>query len=292
MSKVVKTITILILVLLLSGEDSCWKNRGGQKALAPSPRIVSLAPNLTEIVFSLGMGGHLVGVTDHCNYPAEAKTKPRLGGLKNINLEAVLVQEPDLALATKDGNEPGFLDQLAELGVKVKTYQPGNLDQVLETISAVGNDLGAEDRARQIVRELRQKESEVETRLSGAEPVPVFLFFQRSPLISAGPGAFADDLIRKAGGINLAGDAKISYPHYSLEMVIEKAPKVIIDVSMGEVGNAQQEADRYWSQWPDLPAVRDRRVYVLDQDLITRPGPRLFQGLSDLAKILHPERFQ
>jgi len=287
-----KIIAILILLLLLSGLESCRKDHQAQKANVPSPRIVSLAPNLTEIVFALGMGDHLVGVTDHCNYPPEAKTRPRLGGLKNISLESVVAQEPDVVLATEDGNEPGFLDQLTELGLKVKTYQPGNLDQVLETIIAVGEELGKKEQAEILARELKEKQADAQAGLAGAEPVPIFLFFQREPLISAGPGTFANDLIQKAGGINLAGDARIPYPHYSLEKVIEKAPKVIIDVSMGEVGNAQEEANQYWSKWPDLPAVRDQRIYVLDQDLITRPGPRLFQGLLELAKILHPERFQ
>ncbi len=282
---------MLALAMLAMAPTSCRKSAHPEGATAPGPRIISLAPNLTEIVFALGMGDHLVGVTDHCNYPPEVKTKPRLGGLKTISAEAVLAQDPDLVLATLDGNEPALLDQLAGLGLKVKSYQPRNMDQVLDTILAVGRELGKEDHAEQLVAELKAKKEFVDKSVAGVKPVPAFLFFQREPLIAAGPGTFGDDLLKRAGGVNLAADAQIPYPHYSLEVVIEKAPAVIVDVSMGEVERAQQEATDYWSRWPDLPAVKSKRVFALNTDLITRPGPRIFQGLLDLAKILHPERF-
>jgi iron complex transport system substrate-binding protein len=286
-----KTILLWSVVLAAVAVASCRQVKSGQKEQTPHPRIVSLAPNLTEIVFSLGMGDHLVGVTDHCNYPAQVKSKPRLGGLKTISLEAVIAANPDIVLATKDGNEQSLIDEMTRLHLKVLAYQPYDLDQVLETILSVGKELGVEDRGKKIVKELREKEKFVDQSVMNAKPVPAILAYQRQPLILSGPGTFADDLIKKAGGANLAGDAGTQYPRYSMEMIIEKSPQAIVDVSMGNESSAEKQAKDFWSQWPDLPAVKNNRVAVMDPDLITRPGPRLFDGLVELAQILHPECF-
>jgi len=282
--------SLLLLLGVVAGSFSCPESRG--KKDLDRPTVVSLAPNLTEIVFLLGMGDHLAGVSDHCNYPPAAKSKPRLGGLKNISLEAVISRDPDYIFATRDGNDQVFLDELKQLNYKVYTFEPITMDQVLETVLSVGQILGVESRAELANRELKAKEQLVAGRVAGVKPVPVILAYQRQPLILAGPGTFADDLIKKAGGINLAADSPVPYPRYSLEMVIVKSPQAIIDVTMGELGAADEEARDFWSQWPDLPAVRNGKVAVLDPDLISRPGPRLFDGLIQLAKILHPEKFE
>ena len=281
----------MFLALLAAMLPSCREGRSvGKETL--SPRIVSLAPSLTELVFILDMGDHLVGVTDHCNYPPEAKTKPRLGGLKTISLEAVISRNPDIILGTEDGNEQSLLDQLRNLHLRLYTFQPRTLEEVLDTIRSVSKVLGKEGRGQELVKELKAKQALVEKAVAGAKPVPAILVFQHEPLILAGPGTFANDLIQKAGGVNLAADARIPYPRYSLEMLIEKSPEVIIDVSMSEMEGAEKLASQYWSQWPDLPAVKNQKVAVLDSDLVTRPGPRLFLSLVQLAKILHPESFE
>lgn len=288
-----KIYMFLTLLAAAAISPSCRPLKSGEKETeTPAPRIVSLAPNLTEIVFSLGMGGHLVGVTDHCNYPPAAKTKPRLGGLKTISLEAVLSKNPDIVLATKDGNELALIEEMDRLHLKVLTYQPYNLAGVLETILSISRELGVEDRGRELVKELQAKEGFVKKSLAGAKPVSAVLAYQSQPLILSGPGTFADDMIANAGGINLARDAGVQYPRYSMESLVEKSPQVIIDVSMGNFSGADSQAKEFWSQWPDISAVKNKRVAVMDPDLITRPGPRLFEGLIDLAKILHPESFE
>jgi len=286
-----KICALVILFATIMIIPSCRQVKSGQKDQTPRPRIVSLAPNLTEIVFSLGMGDHLVGVTDHCNYPEQANTKPKLGGLKTISLEAVIATNPDIVLATKDGNEQSLIEEMTRLHLQVLTYQPYDLDQVLETILSIGKELGVENRGEEIVKELKAKEAFVDKSVEGAKPVSAILVYQRQPLILSGPGTFADDLIKKAGGTNLARDAGTQYPRYSMEIIIEKSPLVIIDVSMGTESSAQKQARDFWSQWPDLPAFKNNRVAVMNPDLITRPGPRLFEGLVELAKILHPESF-
>ena len=292
MVKGIKVILAMSLVIALFNWFGCKEGKTKANEEVAYPRIVSLAPSITEIIFALGMGEHLVGVTDHCNYPALAKTKPKLGGLKTIGLEAVVSKKPDFIFATRDGNEPNLIENLSGLGLKVYSFEPRDLEGVLDTIISIGDLLGAEKRAKSLVNELRDKQKEVEQRLKGADLVSVLLVYQRSPLIVAGSGTFADDLIKRAKGENLAEEAEIPYPIYSLEQIIKKAPEVIIDVSMGTSESAQKEVIEFWSSWKELPAVQNQRIYTLNPDLITRPGPRLFEGLQELAKRIHPERFE
>ena len=294
MGKMVKGLKVIAIswVISLVIWSGCKEGKTQANDEVAYPRIVSLAPSITEIIFALGIGEHLVGVTDHCNYPALARSKPKLGGLKTIGLEAVVSKKPDFIFATRDGNEPNLLERLSQLGFKVFSFEPRNLEQVLDTIISIGDLLGAEEQAKLLVSELRAKQNEVEQRLETAEVVSVILIYQRSPLIVAGSGTFADDLIKRAKGENLAGKAEIPYPAYSLEEIIKKAPAVIVDVSMGKSQNAQKEVIEFWSSWKELPAVKNQRIYALNPDLITRPGPRLFDGLLELAQKIHPENFK
>lgn len=290
---VVRKFFMCAIFLALAGNSlSCRKGLSQDKDLASSPRIVSLAPNLTEIVFALSMGDHLAGVTDFCDYPPEARTKPRLGGLKNISLEAVLAKNPDIIFATKDGNDLTLIAELQRFGLKVEAYQPRTIDEVLDTILGIGKELGRQNQAEQLVAHLRDQGRFVVNSVAGAKPVSVLLAYQREPLILAGPGTFADDLIKKAGGINIAADAKIPYPIYSMEIVIAKRPEFILDVSMSEPDSVDKAREQFWSRWPDIPAVKNGKVAVMNPDLINRPGPRLFTGLIQMAEILHPERFK
>ncbi len=271
---------------------SCSSPQSTRPESVPSPRIVSLAPSLTEIVYALGKQEHLVGVTQHCNYPPSVKTKPKVGGLKNINLELVLSLKPDLVLCTEDGNDLTQLKKLKELGLSLHCFQPANLQEVLESILQIGDLLSAQEQAEKLVKELKDREKKIEQKLKNTQAVKVLVVFQHSPLICAGPGTFASDLVKKAGGINLADDAPLPYPVYNQELVIKKSPEVIIDTAMSSDTQSRSRALKFWSRWEELPAVKNQRIYLLNPDLLTRPGPRLFLGLEQLAQLLHPEVFK
>ena len=271
---------------------ACSSSQSAPIKPVPYPRVVSLAPSLTEIVYALEKQEHLVGVTQHCNYPPSAKAKPKVGGLKNINLEVVLSLKPDLVLCTEDGNDLTQLKKLKELGLELDCFQPANLEEVLETILQIGELLSCPEKAKEIIQQLKAKQEEVEKRIKKTKPVPVLVVFQHSPLISAGPDTFANDLVKKAGGINLADDAPLPYPVYNQELVIKKSPQVIIDTAMSSDAQSRSQILKFWSHWKELPAVKNQRIYLLNPDLLTRPGPRLFAGLEQLAHLLHPEVFE
>ena len=237
-------LSLLSLLLLCAGLALGRRSSQGQapgRVEAPD-RIVSLAPSITEILFALGLEGKIVGVTEFCDYPPAAKALPKVGGFRGLNLEALLAQKPDLVLATRDGNPARDLGRISELGVRVETFQPATLEQVLEEFAAIGQETGRQPAAQELVAACRQKLDLVRSRTQGLQPVKVLFAYGRDPLVLAGQGTFADDLIRNAGGINLAGDSTIPYPRFSLEEVIARAPEVIVESAMGSEAEAAERA--------------------------------------------------
>jgi len=292
MRKLPLPLSLFLLLLLSAGLALGSPPPQGQapgRSAPPASRIVSLAPSITEILFALGLKDKIVGDTDYCDYPPEAKNLPKVGGFRGVNLEALLNLKPDLVLATRDGNPARDLKRIADFGIPVQTYQPSTLAGVIEEILAIGEATGAETAAQALVQDCRNKFESVHSRVQNLAPVKVLLVYGEDPLVLAGKGTFADDLIRTAGGINIAGDSDIPYPRFSLEEVIARAPEVIIEAAMGAEAESLARAKSAWSRWPSLPAVRQQRIAAISADLVARPGPRLFDGLVQIARILHPQ---
>jgi iron complex transport system substrate-binding protein len=227
----------------------------------PPKRIISLAPNITEILFALGLDEEIVGVSLHCNFPEKAKSRPRVGSYINLDYERILSLKPDLVVATGAGNTKEMVERLGRLGFPAYVLFPKQYDDILRSI----RDLG--------------------------RAILVFLQIGEAPIVTVGRGSFADDLIRIAGGENVAGAEKNTYPRYSMEEILRRSPEVILISSMNPQGD-YEKVRRDWARWPMLPAVRDRRVHVIDSDLLDRPAPRIVDGLEELARLLHPERFK
>jgi iron complex transport system substrate-binding protein len=269
---------------------------GGDRGPAAGPlqspsRIVSLAPSVTETLFALGLAREVVGVTDYCDFPAAARKLPRVGGFKGKSLETIVSLSPDLVVGTRDGNEPGLLRALTRLKVRVLTVQPSTLEGVIESVRTIGAATGREAEAEALAARLQSRLDAVHARVRNARPVPVLFVYGRDPLVLAGPGTFADDMVRWAGGENVAGDAAVPYPRFSMETVLARSPEVIIEGAMGSEGAKAAAARVFWSRWESLPAVRDGRIEIINESLIARPGPRIFDGLELLALALHPELF-
>jgi len=256
-------------------------------------RIVSLAPSITEVLFALGLDEEIAGVTDFCDFPEQALAKPRVGGFKGKSLEAIVGLDPDLVIGTKDGNEAYLFPVLDRMGIQTLAVQPSSLTGVIESVRKIGRATGRKDRADRLARELHLRMMEVHAAVKQRPRVRVMVVYGRAPLVLAGPGTFADDMIFWAGGENVAADAINPYPRFSMESVLARKPEVIIEGAMGSerAESLSREAVEFWSRWESLPAVRDNRVAVIDQDLIARPGPRIVQGLEALAKALHPQAF-
>jgi iron complex transport system substrate-binding protein len=250
-------------------------------------RIVSLAPNITEALFALGLEGEIVGVTIFCNYPVQALQKPKVGGLINPSLEMIVSLEPDLIIATADGNRKENVEQLEKIGLPVYVVNPVNIDEILTMVMDIGTITGKEKKAGKLVRNLRKRIGNVIHHAKGLTRPKVFLQFGINSMITAGRNTFLNELITTAGGHNIAGDSEIRYPRFNIEAIIAGKPDVIITSSMNG-GESSAPAIHRWKRWHDIPAVQNGRIHIMDSDIINRPSPRIVDGLEELFSIIHP----
>ena len=257
-------------------------------------RIVSLAPSNTEILFALGLGDKVVGVTDYCNYPDEAKKKPSIGGFSTVNIEAVVALEPDLLLATERHSKT-VIPALENLGYTIVALSPKTLDGVIESIALVGEITGAQKEASQLTGTLQKRIDNVKSITTDIEqdkkPRVLYLTWH-DPLMTAGTGTLANDVITTAGGINIAGDISGDNT-ISLETVIDRNPQTII-ASVG-MGTGEDLPWQYVQTEPRLKitdALKNEQLYKIDGDLIHRAGPRIVDALEIMAQFFHPELFE
>jgi iron complex transport system substrate-binding protein len=287
-------ITIAMMLGLVSAADckTFTDALGREVSLKGDPlRIIPLAPNLTEILFFLGLGDRVVGVTTHCTYPPEAALLPKVGSYININVEKILSLSPDLVFATFDGNARGTVELLEQAGVKVFVVNPRTARQVIETTFTMGVVCGIQDKASDLRQSLTKRvDRVVEKTRDRLEPL-VFLQINVQPIITVNRHTFHHDLIRLAGGRNMAAEESITYPRYSLEEVIRRNPEVILISSM-ERGGRFERARQDWLEFKSIPAVQHERVHLIDSDFIDRPAPRFIQGLETMVRFIHPEVFK
>ena len=251
----------------------------------PAERIVSLAPANTEIAFAVGAGDKVVAGTSYDDYPEEAKALPKIGDFANPNLEKIASFSPDLVLAAA-GLQDKVLAQLQELGVQVYVVDPKTYDGTVATIANVGKLAGTEDGAAAVTAEMTAAKEEVQALVGDLPPATTFLEIYSEPLMTAGSGTFIDDMIALAGGENIGATAGEGFPNFSTEVLVETDPAVYIadSGSMSDPGDITKRAG-----FAELTAVKDGKVYVIDDNIIARPGPRLAEGLRALAGYIHPE---
>jgi iron complex transport system substrate-binding protein len=253
-------------------------------------RIISLAPSNTEILFALGLGDRVVGVDAFSNYPPAAASKPRISNYSSTDLEQVLAATPDLILAAGI-TKKDVITAFESRGLATLVLAPADLPGVLENISLVGQvaDINAE--TARLRGDLEGRIAAVEARLRGTTTKPrAFLELDPTQFFSAGPKSFIDDLITRAGGSNIAGDAGTPFPKLSPEEIIAKDPQVILlaDGSQGVTPDSVKARPG----WAGISAVRTGRIVVLDEDVYLRPGPRSVDALEGLVRFLHPELFR
>jgi iron complex transport system substrate-binding protein len=262
-------------------------------------RIVSLAPSSTEILFAIGAGDNVVGITDYCDYPynftawIEAENITSIGDYYGPSVEPIVALEPDLVLATSGSMEAA--DTLRNLGYTVLVVEGQAINDILQDILLVGRATYKNAESIALVTEMRDRMDAVATQLMGATTTPkVYHEVWGDPLMSVGPGTFIDELITLAGGTNIFNDATTSWPTISSEAVIEKNPDVMFfpDMYMG-VGNFYETIEAVASRpgWDTITAVQNNALYEINADIISRNGPRLVDALEILAQMVHPEIF-
>ncbi len=252
---------------------------------APAQRVVSLAPSITETLFAIGAGEQVVGVTDYCNYPPEARHKQRVGGIINPSIETIVSLKPDLILLSMEGNVRTDFEKLTALGVSVFVTNPRTLEGIYSSILRVGQLVGRADSAGRLVHFLRVRADVIRQKAQHATRRSVLLFVSLQPIIVAGTGTFLAELISQAGGENAAAGASSHYPSYSREAVLKDDPDVLIFLS--SIGGSNDELARLYPEWSKLKAFRRGAVYHVNADVVSRPGPRAVDALDTLFTILH-----
>ncbi len=273
----------------------CWLGGCGEQnePVAASEedkmRIVSMAPNLTEILFALGLDEEIVGVTRHCNYPPEALTRRQVGTFWQPDVEAVLVIRPSLLVTLDLPQQRPLIERLERLGSTVLTVTDfESFDQLYEGIAAVGQAVGRTAQGETMVNRQQAVQDAMRSRYAVRTPPRVLWVIQRHPLRVAGRATYINEMIEAVGGINAIGPTVNVYPPISAEDVIAAWPDVIIEPANMPDQQAVQagSAAAFYAAFRRVPAVQNDRIFVLDGDLVSRIGPRLDEALETIARCL------
>jgi iron complex transport system substrate-binding protein len=268
---------------------SCTLTTLAQAAAAPHPqRVVSLAPSVTETIFALGFGNRLVGVTTYCDYPAEALKLPKIGGFMSPSLEVIVSKRPDLVIGVNSATDPVKAREMERLGLKVNLISLASVSDILSSIKNIARLLGSPQAGEKLVDKITGQFDAVTKRIATAPRRSTLLLVGLRPLVAVGGKNFIDELITLAGGENIAANAAQPWLNLPDEYVVAKAPQVIIEAGMG---SDQSGSAKHWADLKSIPAVKEGRVYFYPSDKILRPGPRIGEGLEEIARLLHPECF-
>lgn len=252
-------------------------------------RVISLAPNLTEIVFALGAGDSMVGNTTYCDYPVQAKSVEKVGDTLHPNLERIIALRPQVVLVSTASQLEGFTEQLKAHKIAVFVTDPHDLEGVFRSITEIGEILHKRDRAKELVESLRKRSAAVETAVEALPRVRIFYQLSSEPLYTAGKDSFVTDLIKRAGAESVTANVPGAWPKYSAETALAAKPEAIILPTGGSMGEGNSTiADSLRKS----PAAQQGRIYKINDDHLVRPGPRAVDGLEEMAKALHPEAFK
>ncbi|SNS94656.1 iron complex transport system substrate-binding protein [Granulicella rosea] len=281
-----KLLILLALSAIPAHASRIVTDETGRKVTLPDHphRIVSLVPNITDDVFSLGAGDDVVAVSDYVQYPAEAKKKPSVGSIMKPSIETILSLHPDLVLGMPKANDQATLDKLAALGIPVFLAEPHGLKGILHTIALLGDALNRQPQATALVAQLQRRIDAVRASVQGKPVVSILMPVWYDPIHTIGKGAFITDIVDAAGGHSITDDIAQEWPIVSMETVISRAPQALLLVKDGKI---TLDLLRTRPGWSTLPAVKANRAYYVDRR-IDFPSPVAIDALEDLAKQFHP----
>jgi iron complex transport system substrate-binding protein len=291
----IRAVALLALLALASPAQALVLRDmlGREMTLAvPPARIVSLVPSVTESAFALGGEDRLVGVSDFCDWPPAARRKPRVGGMVNPSLEAIVALKPDLVVGTDEGNREETFLQLRRLGIPVYVVHAHRVAEMYDLIERVGELTGRQAAVAPLVDGVRRRIDAVRAAVK-ARPIPRVLYvLWPDPLLVPGRDSHLTELIELAGGRSITAEERVQYVRFSIEAAVARAPEVIVlaDHSSG-ASTAGRAAPERWQALTSVPAIRAGRLYSVDLSILHRYGPRVPEGLEILARLIHPEAF-
>ena len=284
---------MVLCAITLEGQEKIIKDDLGfhYDMSAPPQRIISLAPNITEILFALGLGEKIVGVTRYCDFPEDAIKKEKIGGLVDPNPEKIIALNPDLIMGFR-GNPLRILERLRNLSLPLFVLDTKTtIESLFPLIKKIGQVTHSEKRAELFAQSLRVRYENILTSLQNVRHEPkVFLSLHGTGLWTCGSESFLNDLVHKARGVNITGNIPRKWLNYNREQLIHEKPEVIIILSKSKKDFLKS---RHWirneAHLEGIKAVTEDKILFLDENLATRLGPRLIQALEELSRLLHPE---
>jgi len=247
-------------------------------------RAISLAPNITEIVFAVGAGDKLVGVTTFCNYPEEATKIQKVGDTLKPNIENIIALKPQVVFVSTASQLEAFTETLEKQGIAVFVTNPSSFEDIYKSIETIGGIFGADKKSKEVVEDMQKRIAEVEEKARNEDRVRTFVQIDKS-LYTIGKESFLTDLILKAGGDSVTKDVETAFPKISKEKALAMNPEAII-LSESPDNNEPNEVFR------NSDAVKKGKVFKINADILSRPGPRLVDALEQISKDLHPEKFK
>jgi len=286
---------LLLIILCLTGGGlaifGVLQNQGRDTASPPNTpgRIVSLAPNLTEILFALGLGERIVAVSNNSDYPPEAANKNKVGTFWQPNTEAVIASRPDLVVTLQIEQQKRVADSLNRLDYRVLTLKIEKIEELFPAIQKIGIATGCKQRADELIENISSQLNYLKSKYSSNNKPKVLWVIQTEPLRVAGRNTFINELIELLSGENAIGPTIQHYPQIGTEELLACDVEVIIQSAMGntDISRQQQQAEVFWSKWASLPAVKNNKIYVVNSDTVLRLGPRLPQGVEMVGCCLH-----
>jgi len=250
---------------------------------APAQRIISLAPNITELLFAVGAGGQVVAVDRFSDYPHEAKALPKIGDAFQLDRETILALKPDLVVAWGSGGSYETITQLKTLGLNVYISESHGLDDIAIEMKRLAELSGTESVASKVIKAYQDQLERLQQRYADKSPVRVFYETWDQPLMTIGGSHVITDMMRLCGGDNVFSNIDVLAPQVSVEAVLSAMPEVIIY-------GVERDQKHRWGAWPLIPAVKNNHLYRIDADLMVRHTPRILQGLEQLCVRLETAR--
>jgi iron complex transport system substrate-binding protein len=253
----------------------------------PIEKVISLVPAITEILFAVGAGKTVVGVTEFCNYPEETNDIEKVGGFSgaSISIEKIISLKPDLVFVSADMHFK-IIDLLNQAGINSFALEPKNVEDIFSSIKDIGVLVSCEEESEKTILQMQEKISKAKVLAAGKEKVSVFWEIWNQPLMTAGSNTFINEAIILAGGKNIFDDLKSSWPEVSVEQIIMRNPEWIMSDDSHEI-NITQKALLQRPGWSGINAVRNKRIGIINADMIMRNGPRLADAILQMAELFH-----
>lgn len=286
------SLSILAIVILIF---SIIHNEDSSRLQAPAKpqRIVSMAPNITEILFALGATEKVVAISNSCDYPSNAADNRTIISYWNPNVETIIAAKPDIVISMAFPQHKNVTDVLKRLRFNVLTLNLNKIEDLFTATQQIGDITDYSQNAVKLNERMKNEIERLKAKLSSASNIKVLWVIQEEPLRVAGQNTFVNELLELAGGENAIGATLQQYPPIAAEQLLGCGAEVIIQSAMGNTNIAlqQKNAESFWKKYPNIPAVKNNRIYVVDSDIVLRLGPRLPKGAEMLARYLHPELF-